>query len=28
MSFEFSELQLDKSEIRDAKLESLFRKLF
>ena len=25
--FEFSELQLDKSEIRDAKLNSLFRKL-
>lgn len=28
MYFEFSEIQLDKSEIRDAKLESLFRKLF
>lgn len=26
--FEFSELQLDKSEIREAKLNSLFRKLF
>jgi Na+/melibiose symporter-like transporter len=26
--FEFSDLQLDKSEIRDAKLNSLFRKLF
>jgi hypothetical protein len=26
--FEFSELQLDKDEIREAKLNSLFRKLF
>lgn len=26
--FEFSELKLDKSEIREAKLNSLFRKLF
>jgi len=26
--FEFSDLQLDKNEIRDAKLNSLFRKLF
>jgi Na+/melibiose symporter-like transporter len=28
MFFEFSELQLDKDEIREAKLNSLFRKLF
>jgi hypothetical protein len=26
--FGFSDLQLDKNEIRDAKLNSLFRKLF
>lgn len=28
LCFEFSEINLDKSEIREAKIESLFRKLF